>query len=569
MKVVIIGGVAGGATAAARLRRLDEQAEIVILEKGGFVSFANCGLPYYIGGIIPERDDLLLQTPESFYRRFNIDVRVNQEAISIDRATQVVGIRDLASGREYTEPYDKLILAPGAKPNIPNVPGLDSAQVFTLRNIADTDSIRGFVDTTKPHHATIIGGGYIGIEMAESLMHAGVGVSIVQRSNHVINAIDFDMACQVHEHLRDKGVDLRLEAPFGGVREQDDKLYVLLDSGSHGGGDADDGGRRDDGLGGEELATDLVILAVGVHPDSQLAVDAGITVSGAGGIVVDEHMRTSDPNIYAVGDAVVVNDLVTGTPGQIPLAGPANRQGRIAADNICGIPSRYTATQGSAVLKAFDLTIAATGINERRAQAAGIAYDKVYLSPASHAGYYPGSSALSLKLLFSPENGRILGAQGVGLEGVDKRIDVLAVAIRAGMTAADLTELELCYAPPFSSAKDPVNMAGYLIENVLAGRVRQYFWNEVATLPRDGSAQLIDVRSFGEYQQGSIEGFANIPLDELRARLGELDCTKPVYLLCQSALRSYIAARILMQSGFAEVSHLAGGYRLYTMVSEQ
>ncbi|MCL1879444.1 MAG: FAD-dependent oxidoreductase [Actinomycetia bacterium] len=547
MKVVIVGGVAGGATAAARLRRLDEQAEIVILERGGYISFANCGLPYYIGGSIKERDELLLQTPESFHARFNVDVRVNQEAVAIDREAKTVTVCDLLVGQEYLEPYDKLILAPGAKPNIPDLPGMRSERLFTLRNIADTDAIKEFVRQQHPQHATIIGGGYIGVEMADNLLDAGLAVSIVQRSGHVIKTLDADIAAQVHAHIYAKGVKLYLNTPFDGVQQQPDgRLKVLL--------------------GNKDQLTDMVILAIGVTPDTRIAQEAGLVCDAKGGIIVNEKMLTSDPDVYAVGDAVVVKDLIGGQPALIPLAGPANKQGRVAADNIAGIDSVYRGTQGSSVLKVFDLTVASTGLNEKQAQAAGIAYGKVYLNPASHAAYYPGGSPISLKVLFSPADGRILGAQGVGSEGVDKRIDVLAVAIRAQMTAHDLTELELCYAPPYSSAKDPVNMVGYVIENLMAGRVRQFFWDEVDDLPRDGSVQLIDVRLPLEYARDSLEGFVNIPVDNLRARLSELDPAKPVYLVCQSAIRSYIAARILSQHGFADVLHLAGGYRLYSSI---
>jgi NADPH-dependent 2,4-dienoyl-CoA reductase/sulfur reductase-like enzyme/rhodanese-related sulfurtransferase len=560
MKVVIIGGVAGGATAAARLRRLDECAEIVVIEKGGYVSFANCGLPYYIGGSIKKRDELLLQTPESFRDRFNVDVRVNHEVIAINSVAHTVSVRDLASGSHYEESFDRLILAPGASPNIPDLPGLDDPRVFTLRNIADTDAIKAFVVEKRPRRAVIVGGGYIGIEMAENLVDAGVAVSVIQRSDHVIKTLDVEMAGQVHQHLCEKGVDLRLQTPFSGVEAI--PSGTVCGDGTESA--ASTGGHLNVLMGEDRLPCDMVILSIGVRPDSELASAANLEVDEHGGIIVDSHMRTSDPDIYAAGDAVVVSNLISGEPSLIPLAGPANKQGRIAADNICGIPSTYCGTQGSAVLKVFDLTVASTGLNERQARAAGIECDKVYLSPNNHAGYYPGGTAIMLKVLFAPGDGRILGAQAVGREGVDKRVDVLAVAIRAGMTARDLTELELCYAPPFSSAKDPVNMAGYLIENVLAGRVRQYYWDEVDELPRDGSVQLVDVRSPGEFKRSRLPGFVNIPVDELRDRVDELDPAKPVRLLCLSALRSYLAARILTQRGFTDVSHLAGGLRLYS-----
>jgi len=545
-KVVIIGGVAGGATAAARLRRLDELAEIIMFERGEHISFANCGLPYHIGGSIEDREDLLLQTPESFNRRFNVDVRIQCEVKSIDRAGKKVTAENRRTGEAYSVSYDKLILSPGGAPIKPPIEGIGSERVFTLRNVADMDGIKKFIGAKRPGRAAVIGGGFIGIEMAENLVEAGLEVSVVELADQVIAPLDFDMACDVHKYLRDKGVSLLLNNGLQKIVEKNNSLLVELSNGT--------------------LEADMVILAIGVKPESGLAKDAGLDLNARGGIVVDKTMHTSDPDIYAVGDAVEVADLVTGQGAMIPLAGPANKQGRIAADNICGIASEYRGTQGSAVIKVFDMTVASTGINEKTAKRLGLSYDKVFLWLPGHAGYYPGTMPMSLKVIFEKEGGRILGAQIVGFDGVDKRCDVLAVAIRAGMRAHDLTELELCYAPPYSSAKDPVNMAGYMIENVLTGKVRNFHWHDVDALPRDGSVTLLDVRNPRERSGGrNIEGFVNIPLDSLRERLGELDCARPVYIHCQSGMRSYIAARIMMQNGF-DAYNLSGGYRLYGAV---
>ena len=530
MKVVIVGGVAGGASAAARLRRLDESAEIIMFERGEYISFANCGLPYYIGGEITKKSALTLQTPQSFNARFNVDVRVNSEVTSIDPKAKTVTVRSKDRG-EYTESYDKLILSPGAAPIRPPMEGADNARVFTLRNIPDTIKIREYVEEEFPESAVVVGGGYIGVEMAENLKNAGVAVTIVELADHVIAPLDYDMACDVHRYLKEKGVGLILKNGVQAIKEEGGKLKLTLSDG--------------------EIETDMVIMAVGVRPDTALAKDAGLELNKRGAIVVNEHMLTSDPDIYAVGDAVEVTDFVTGEKAYIPLAGPANKQGRIAADNICGIPTTYKNTLGSAVLKIFDMTVATTGVNERAAKAAGLDYDKVYTYSNSHASYYPGSTGMSIKTLYEKGTGKILGAQIVGFDGVDKRCDVLATAIRAGMTAKDLTELELCYAPPFGSAKDPVNFVGYVIENTLAGRVKNFFWDDVAKLPRDGSVTLLDVRTDLERENGQyIEGFIHIPVDELRARAGELDKSKPVYIHCRTGLRSYVACCMLAGMGF-------------------
>ena len=545
MKVVIVGGVAGGASAAARLRRLDESAEIIMFERGEYISFANCGLPYYIGGEITKKSALTLQTPQSFNARFNVDVRVNSEVTSIDPKAKTVTVRSKDRG-EYTESYDKLILSPGAAPIRPPMEGADNARVFTLRNIPDTIKIREYVEEEFPASAVVVGGGYIGVEMAENLKNAGVAVTIVELADHVIAPLDYDMACDVHRYLKEKGVGLILKNGVQAIKEEGGKLKLTLSDG--------------------EIETDMVIMAVGVRPDTALAKDAGLELNKRGAIVVNEHMLTSDPDIYAVGDAVEVTDFVTGEKAYIPLAGPANKQGRIAADNICGIPTTYKNTLGSAVLKIFDMTVATTGVNERAAKAAGLDYDKVYTYSNSHASYYPGSTGMSIKTLYEKGTGKILGAQIVGFDGVDKRCDVLATAIRAGMTSKDLTELELCYAPPFGSAKDPVNFVGYVIENTLAGRVKNFFWDDVAKLPRDGSVTLLDVRTDLERENGQyIEGFIHIPVDELRARAGELDKSKPVYIHCRTGLRSYVACCMLAGMGF-DCYNLSGGWRLYESI---
>jgi len=545
-KILIVGGVAGGATSAARLRRLDEHAEIIMFERGEHISFANCGLPYHIGGVIADREDLLLQTPASFHRRFNVDVRVQSEVLSIDRKAKTVEVKNQRTGDRYTERYDKLILSPGGAPIKPPVEGIDSDRVFTLRNMADTDRIKTFIKTKHPRSAAVIGGGFIGIEMAENLKKAGLNVSIIELSNQVIAPLDIDMACDVHHHLQRQGISLHLRNGLQRMTQGNDGMTIELQNGV--------------------LNADMLILAIGVKPESRLAKDAGLNLSEHGGIWVDHHMRTSDSDIYAVGDAAEVTDFITGQTVLIPLASPANKQARIAADNINGIPSEYEGTQGSAVIKAFDMTVALTGVNEKTAKRFGLNYDKVFLWLPDHAGYYPGAKPMSMKVLFEKGSGKILGAQIVGFDGVDKRCDVLAVSIRAGMTANDLTRLELCYAPPYSSAKDPVNMAGYAIENVLTGKVKNFHWHEVDALPRDGSVILLDVRNPQETAQGCIDGFINIPLDRLRERIGELSSAKPVYVHCHSGMRSYVAARILSQNGF-DVYNLSGGYRLYSTVS--
>ena len=545
MKVVIVGGVAGGASAAARLRRLDESAEIVVLERTGYVSYANCGLPYYVGGVIEDEGDLTLQRPESFRSRFDVDVRVRNEAVSIDRGSKRVRVRRLDDGSEYDEPYDVLILSPGAKAIVPDIPGTDDPRVMTLRTVEDTLSMRRFVESQRPEAAVVAGGGYIGLEVAENLVRMGVKVTLVQRPDHVLPPLDRDMAADVHHCIRANGIDLVLSDAVTGFRA-DDGLEVTLRS-------------------GRTLHADMAVMALGVAPDTHLASDCGLETGIKGSIIVDGHMRTSDPSIYAVGDAVQVKEFVSQTDAVISLAGPANRQGRIAADNICGIPSEYHGSQGSSVIKVFDMTVATTGLNERTAKAAGIDYDKVYTYSASHATYYPGARNMSVKTLFEKGTGRVLGAQIVGYEGSDKRIDVIATAIRAGGDYRLLEELDLAYAPLYSSAKDPVNMAGFVIDNVVSGRISQFFWYDVSSLMDDPNSFFVDVRSPMEYARGHIEGAVNIPVDSIRERMAEIPKDRHIRLICHSALRSYIAGRILSQNGY-ECSHLAGGYRLYSSV---
>ena len=541
MKTIIIGGVAGGASAAARLRRLDETCEIVILERGDFISFANCGLPYYIGGAITDKNNLTLQTPESFRKRFNIDVRVNNEAVKISPEEKTVTVKNLKSGEIYTESYDNLILSPGAEPIKPNIEGIDSNTVFTLRNIPDTLKIKEYIEKSKPKSAVVIGGGYIGVEMAENLKEAGLNVSVVELADHLIAPLDFDMAADVHRYIKSKGIKLYLN---NGVKAIDGNT-VILQNGT--------------------IDAEIIIMSVGVRPETSLAKDCGIEVNRRGSIIVDRHMKTNIQNIYAVGDAVEAEDFITKSPAFIPLAGPANKQGRIAADNICGINSEYTGTQGSAVLKLFDMTVATTGINEKSASSAGIDYDKTYIYSGSHASYYPGASNMSIKALWDKKTLKIIGAQIVGFDGVDKRMDVLASSIRFGAKITDLTNLELCYAPPFGSAKDPVNMLGFVAENIITGKMKQFFWNDVENLPRDGSVTLLDVRTVTEVKRGRIDGFINIPLDSLRERINEIPKDNPVYLHCHSGLRSYIALCILKGNGY-DCFNLAGGWRLYESV---
>ena len=549
MKVVIVGGVAGGASAAARIRRLDESAEIIVFEKTGYISYANCGLPYYIGDVITDSSDLTLQTPESFWTRFRILVKVNHEVTNIDVTQKTVTVKNLLTGTECEEPYDKLLLSPGAKPVRPNLPGIDSEKIFSLRTVEDTFRIHDYLEKTKAQSAVIVGGGYIGIEVAENLKEKGLNVTIVQRPNQLMNTLDYDMASFVHSKLRAKGISLRLNSNVTSFRQDGERIVTLLEDNS-------------------EIAADMVLLAIGVAPENSLAKQAGLKLGVKGSIVVNDRMETSVQDIYAVGDAIQVKHFVTEEDTVIALAGPANKQGRIAADNICGGDSHYQGSMGSSIIKIFDMTVAGTGLTEKVAKSMGIDCESVVLSPASHAGYYPGAKVMTMKVVFEKDTWKLLGAQIVGTEGVDKRLDVLATAMHAGMKANMLKDLDLAYAPPFSSAKDPVNMAGFMIENIRNGFVKQYHWDEIADLPRDGSVTLLDARTVWEYQQGHIDGYINIPVDDLRERMNEIDDSKPVYVICQSGLRSYIACRILTQNGF-DCYNFSGGYRFYASVIKE
>lgn len=546
MKIVIVGGVAGGATAAARLRRLDEQAEIVVFERSGFISYANCGLPYYIGDVITDSDQLTLQTPESFHSRFQVSMKVHHEVTALHPEKHMVSVKNLETGEEFQETYDKLILSPGAKPTKPRLPGTDMEKLFTLRTVEDTLRIKDYIQKSHPKSAILAGGGFIGLELAENLRELGMEVTIVQRPKQLMNPFDSDMAAFIHNEMRKHGVKLALGHTVEGFQETQDGVQVLLKE-------------------EEPLLADMVVLAIGVTPDTKLAKEAGLELGIKGSILVNEHMQTSVPDIYAVGDAVQVKHYVTGQDALISLAGPANKQGRIAADHICGKDSAYKGSQGSSVIKVFDMTAAVTGVNETNARKAGLNVDKVILSPMSHAGYYPGGKVMTMKVVFEKETYRILGAQIVGYECVDKRIDVLATAIHAGMKAQDLAKLDLAYAPPYSSAKDPVNLAGFMIENISDGTLKQFHIEDVKNLPHDGSITLLDTRTPGEYQRGHVDGFVNIPVDNLREHLDEIPKEKPVYVMCQSGLRSYIATRILEGNGYTSYN-FSGGFRFYDAV---
>ena len=542
-RILIVGGVAGGASAAARARRLSESASIVVFERGPYVSFANCGLPYHIGGVITDRSRLLLQTPASLKARFEIDVRVNTEVISIDAASQTVVARNLKTGEETREGYDALILSPGAEAIRPPVPGVDFPAIFTLRNMGDMDAILGVASKEGVSKALIVGAGYIGLELAEQFRHRGMEVALVERLPHVLGVADTEMTFPLHEELSRQKVDLRLGRAVTAFEPNGEGLTAILDN-------------------GDRIECDLAVLSVGVKPEVRLAREAGLTIGATGGIQVDDQMRTSLPNIYAVGDAVEVREFVSGDPAMIPLAGPANRQGRIAAEVILGRDSRYKATQGTAICKVFDLSFAMTGLSESMLQRKDMPYQRIYVHPADHATYYPGAHPITLKLLFDPEDGRIFGAQAVGVAGVDKRIDVIAVAQRAGLTVFDLEDLELCYAPPFGSAKDAVNMAGFVASNVIRGDVALWEPEEIAGL--DVDQVLLDVRTPQEHALGTIPGSICVPVDQLRERIKELPTTKEYMVFCQVGVRAYIAARLLTQHGF-KVRNLSGGYRRYAM----
>lgn len=541
-KIVIVGGVAGGATTATKLRRLDEQAEIVIFERGEFISFANCGLPYHISGVIEDRNKLLLQTVEGMNARYNLDIRNFSEVTSINREAKTVSVKHVQTGEEYTESYDVLVLSPGAKPIVPPIEGLKSNNVFTLRNIPDMDKIKKYLEDVNPKNAVVIGGGFIGLEMAENLVHAGVKVTLVEKLPQVMGPVDPEMAAIVEDELRKNGVDLILGDGITDVQDQGTK--VVLES-------------------GKVLDAELIILSIGVRPENTLAIEAGLALGERGGIKVNEYLQTSDESIYAMGDAIEVIDYINGQPTMIPLAWPANRQAHIVGHHINGRNIAYPGTLGTSIVKVFELTAATTGNSEKLLRRLGIPYEVVHIHPMSHAGYYPGAEQMSLKVIFDKETGKIYGAQAVGKDGVDKRIDVIATAIKGGLSVYDLQELELAYAPPFSSAKDPVNMAGYVASNIVDGTIETVQHYEVDDLIKDG-AFLIDVRTEKEHAAGKIEGSKNFPLDDLRGRLDELPKDETILITCQVGLRGYLASRILQQNGF-KVKNLTGGYKTYSI----
>ena len=542
MKIVIIGGVAGGATAAARLRRRDESAEIIIFERSGYISYANCGLPYYIGGIIEDKNDLTLQTPESFARRFRIDARILHEVTDIDVERKCVTVKDLQTGAIFEESYDKLILSPGAKPIVPAYAEKENDVVFTLRTVEDTFRIHSYIEKTAPKTAVIIGGGFIGLEMAENLHRRSIRVTLIQRSRQLLNILDPDMASFLHAKCRKEGIRILFDTNVTDI--QDHTVYTDKTP---------------------PIEADMIVAAIGVSPENTLAKKAGLALGAKGAIAVNDRMQTSAPDVYAVGDAVEITHFVTKEKAVITLAGPANKEARIAADNITGRDSRYKGSLGSSVIKMFDMTFAQTGLNEKAAKAAGIDYEKVVLTPSSHAGYYPAATAMTMKILYEKKTLRLLGAQIAGYDGVDKRIDVLATAIFSGLPADALQDLDLAYAPPYSSAKDPVNMAGFVIDNIESGMMKQFHYEDIEALRARDDVTLLDTRTPAEYQRGHAEGFIHIPVDNLRERLHELDTKKPVYVMCQSGLRSYIATRILAQNGF-DAYNFSGGYRFYQSI---
>ena len=548
MRVIIVGGVAGGATAAARIRRLDESAEIIIYERSGYISYANCGLPYYIGGVIQDESDLTLQTPQSFYSRFRINVNVNHEVVKINSLDKTVLVKNVLTNEEFTDKYDKLILSVGAKPIV--LDGVEIKEpIFTLRTVEDTFKIRSFIINNNPKNAVVIGGGFIGLEMAENLKNQGIDTTIIQRNSHLLNILDKDMASMVHSEFRKQGVNLLLNTTIETIEKIGDKLKLTL-------------------LNGMTLETDLLIMSIGVVPENKLAKELGLELGIKGAIKVNSKMETSIKDIYAVGDVVELKHFVSNEDSVISLAGPANKQGRIAADNICGLNSEYKGSQGSSIIKLFDLTVASTGINEDTAKRLMLNYEKVILSPLSHAGYYPGGKVLTLKVLYDKDSLNILGGQIVGYDGVDKRIDVLATSIRAKMKATELKDLDLAYAPPYSSAKDPINMAGFIIDNIENGIVKQFYYDDIEHLRKSKDVILLDTRTVYEYNKGYVLGFINIPLDDLRERINELDKTKKIYVMCQSGLRSYLATRILVQNGF-DAYNFVGGYRLYSSIYKE
>jgi len=543
-KILIVGGVAGGASAAARLRRLDEKAEIVMFERGPFISFANCGLPYYIGQTIKKRENLLLMTPEQFNKRFNVDVRINNEVLKIDRDKKLLEVKDLDSGNNYFENYDKLILSPGAEPARPPIEGIDSDRIFTLRNVPDMDRIDEFIKREKPKRAVVVGAGYIGLEMAENLRNRGLLVAIVEMTDQVMPALDREMANLLNQYLQENSIALWLSDAVSNFRQTDSQLFVGLKSGM-------------------ELPCDFAVLAIGVKPEVKLAEEAGLEIGSHLGIKVNEYLQTSDPDIYAIGDAVEVKDFVLGNSTLIPLAAPANKQGRMAADNICGKNRRYNGALSTSILKLFDNTVAMTGAGEKALKKTNIDYEKLYIHPANHVGYYPGAKQMHIKMLFSKPEGKILGAQIIGADGVDRRIDIFAVAIRAGMTVFDLQELDLAYAPPYGSGKDAVNMAGFAASNILDGTVKVVHWNEL-----DNDDFILDVRTKKEFDGYNVPRAINIPLDELRNRLNEIPQDTAINVYCGVGIRSYVACRILMQNEFV-ARNISGGYLTYLSFMDQ
>ncbi|MCR5647921.1 MAG: FAD-dependent oxidoreductase [Oscillospiraceae bacterium] len=549
MKVIIIGGVAGGASAAARLRRLDEKAEITVYERSGFVSYANCGLPYYVGGVITDKSELTLKTPESFKTRFDIDIKVLHEVTAIDTAKKTVTVRDIKGGLVFEDSYDKLILSPGAKASLPPFEVPASDRIFTLRTVEDSFATREFIEIKKPASAIVLGGGFIGLEMAENLTEAGIKTTVVELAPHLLKTFDGDMASMIHACFRKNGVDLVLGTGASGIAAEGEKIALHFS-------------------GKPDLNADMLILALGVTPDTELAKKAGLSLGSRGSILVNDRMETSAKDVYAVGDAVEVRYLIAGNKALISLAGPANKQGRIAADNACGGSSTYGGSMGASVIKIFDMTAASVGLTQEYAETLGFDSEAIIISSGSHASYYPGARNMWIKAIFERGTNRILGAQIVGYEGVDKRIDVIAASIKLGASIIDLKDLELAYAPPYSSAKDPVNVIGLIAENVATGKFTQFHVEDIDALPRDGSVTLLDARTPAEYEKGHIDGFINIQLDELRDRLTELPEGKPVYINCQSGLRSYIACRMLTQYGF-ECHNLAGGYGFYNAVKTE
>jgi len=541
--IVVVGGVAGGASFAARARRLCESATIVVLERGGHISFANCGLPYFVSGEIQSRDKLLLQTPERFRQRFRVDVRVRNEALSIDREKKTVEVLDHETGSTYRQSYDKLALSPGAEPVRPPLSGMDNPRIFSLRTIEDAERIRDFVEANDPHDAVVVGGGFIGLEMVENITHLGIRVTLVEMADQAMLALDPEMAEWIHQHLRLRGVEILLGSAVESIKETEGGQLVVSVAG------------------GKKIACDMVISAIGVKPEVKLAKDAGLAIGPHGGILVNECLQTSDEDIYAMGDAIETEDRVLGGQRLVPLAGLANKQGRLAADHIFGKNVSFSGALGTNIVRVFDLSVASTGANEKTLKAKGAAYQKSYTHPASHAGYYPGAVPMVMKLLFSPDSGRILGAQIVGIDGVDKRIDVLATALHAGMSVYDLTEFELAYAPQYGTGKDAVNIAGYVAGNIVEGDIEVFHSEEVTRRVRHGGF-LLDVRTVGEFRRGHIEGATNIPIDEIRDRLGELPKDKTLLVHCLTGIRSYFVCRILGQLGYRTVN-LSGGYMVY------